>query len=306
MRQGSPVPPVRPNPAAGHAPRGGWGLCLPCRYRLGALAGLALIVGWAANGAAQTVPLRYSLVVPAQVDSRIESAAYSNLRRETALEQMFSKAGCLGTRLSEERIRSGRFSNVICTLPGTSDAEIIVGAHFDHAELGRGVVDNWSGAALLPSIFQGMASQPRRHTLVFIGFGEEEEGLVGSEYYARHLTPAERRRIRVMINLDSLGLGPTKIWLTHSDRKYAAMLFGIARFMHLPLAVMNADRVGDDDSHSFIRFGIPTVMLHSITAATWPVLHTAKDNIREINLGDYYDSYRLIMEYVAYLDSTVN
>lgn len=305
MRQNVPLASSRSNSSSERGARATRRMPKHCKQGLVCLACVALLGGWAVNGAAQTVPLRYALVTRAKVDSRIERAHYGNLRRESTLEQMFANAGCSGPRLSEERIRHDKFSNVICTLPGASNAEIIVGAHFDHAELGRGVVDNWSGAALLPSIFQGTASQPRRHTLVFIGFGEEEEGLVGSDYYVHHLTAAQRRRIRVMINLDSLGLGPTEIWLTHSNPKYAETLFGVARLMHLPLSVMNVDEVGDDDSHSFIRAGIPTVMLHSVTGATWPILHSTKDDMREINLGDYYASYRLILEYLTYLDGTV-
>jgi Zn-dependent M28 family amino/carboxypeptidase len=65
---------------------------------------------------------------------------------------------------------------------------VIVEAHFDHVPAGDGVVDNWAGAALLPSIYEALKGEPRRHTYIFIGFTDEERGEVGSHYDARTMT----------------------------------------------------------------------------------------------------------------------
>lgn len=72
--------------------------------------------------------------------------------------------------------------NVACTIPGESSRVIIVGAHFDYVERGKGVVDNWSGASMLPSLLEAIAKEPRRHTYLLIGFTDEEQGLVGSTF----------------------------------------------------------------------------------------------------------------------------
>jgi Zn-dependent M28 family amino/carboxypeptidase len=68
-------------------------------------------------------------------------------------------------------------------LPGSSDQVIIVGAHFDRVPEGDGVVDNWSGASLLPSLYEAVKNEPRKHTYIFIGFTDEEQGEVGSRFY---------------------------------------------------------------------------------------------------------------------------
>ncbi len=68
-------------------------------------------------------------------------------------------------------------------LPGRSDRVIIVGAHFDRVADGDGVVDNWSGASLLPSLYEAVKLEPRRHTYIFVGFTDGEEGEVGSHFY---------------------------------------------------------------------------------------------------------------------------
>jgi hypothetical protein len=267
---------------------------------LSVLALLGLLTLWAV---AQEPPVRFTQMSRETIDSRLRQFAGNNDKREANLENMFTEAGCDGERLTEQTIKGRKQKNLICTLHGSSEGIFIIGAHFDyHEEYGEGVVDNWSGASLLPSLFEGLKSQTLKHSFRFVGFAEEEKGLIGSTFYTKQLQPSELQNIRVMIDLDSLGLGPTKIWLTHSDERMAAGLKGVADALNLPLEVVNADQVGDEDSTPFRRLHIPTVMLHSITQQTLSILHSPNDNIGKIHFSDYYDSYRLIAAYLAYLD----
>jgi hypothetical protein len=271
---------------------------------LTALPVLAALVGLHTPSVlAQEANVRFTQVSRETIDSRLRRFAGNNDKRQVNLETMFMEAGCDGKRLTEQPIKGRKQKNLICTLQGDTEAIFIVGAHFDyHEEYGEGVVDNWSGASLLPSLFESLESQALKHTFRFIGFAEEEKGLIGSAFYTKQLRPEEIEKIRVMIDLDSLGLGPTKIWLSHSDERMAAALKGVARGLNLPLEVVNADQVGDEDSTPFRRLHIPTVMLHSITQQTLPILHSPNDNIGKIHFSDYYDSYRLIAAFLAYLD----
>lgn len=123
---------------------------------------------------------------PSKVDSRLHGAATKNNERQAALEALFKQVGC-ETGLSEQAVKSAKTPNVICTLPGESDEEIVIGAHYDKVSQGRGVVDNWSGASLLPTLFESLHGEKRHHTLVFIGFTNEEEGEVGSAFYVSKL-----------------------------------------------------------------------------------------------------------------------
>jgi putative aminopeptidase FrvX len=222
------------------------------------------------------------------------------------LKNLFQQVGCRDQNLTGQPVKHQKLPNLICVMPGSTDSEIIVGAHFDHVTAGSGVVDNWSGAAMLASFFQALSSQPRKHTFVFIAFTAEESGLFGSDFYAKQLTPGQVAKIRVMVNLDSLGMGPTEIWLHHSDHHLADVLYGVAKATGLPIGVVNADEVGDEDSSSFNKIHVPTMMLHSVTQDNFPVLHSRRDDMAAINMGDYYDSYRLISTYLAYLDPTLN
>ena len=42
-----------------------------------------------------------------------------------------------------------------------------------------GAVDDWSGAVMLPSVYQSLKSKARRDTFVFVAFAGEEGGLLG-------------------------------------------------------------------------------------------------------------------------------
>src|SRR6185369_811778 len=131
----------------------------------------------------------------------------------------------------------------------------------------------------------------------------EELGLVGSDFYAKHLPPEQLGKIAGMVNLDTLGLGPTKIWATHADPPMLFAIAAIAQAMKLPIGVVNVDQVGLTDSESFAKYKVPRITIHSITQETWPILHTDKDKLSAIKMDDYYATYRLLGGYLSYLDT---
>jgi hypothetical protein len=105
-----------------------------------------------------------------------------------------------------------------------------------------------------------------------------------------------------MVNLDSLGTSSTKLELDRGDKKLASALAAVAMTFNLPLTLVNVHRVGRSDSDSFQDRHVPTINIHSLTNETFPRLHTRSDQIDKIRLDDYYDTYRLLDVYLAYLD----
>lgn len=241
-----------------------------------------------------------------EIEKRLQRGHARDADREKSLKQMFEAAGCTGDRLTEQQVKHQKLPNIICTLAGADDSEIVIGAHFDHVDEGKGIVDNWSGASLLPSFLEGLSEIPRKHTIVFVGFSSEETGLKGSDFYVRQLSREQLAKIHGMINIDSIGIGPTKIWMTHSDHRLAQLFFGIAKSMRSPVSVMNADSLGDEDGTSFRVYHVPTLMIHSITTENFPVLHSSGDKLSAMHMNEYYETYRLTLDYLAYLDSTLD
>lgn len=226
---------------------------LPCDHvcRLSALAASAQI--------------HFQLLKQEVIEERLRAYKGTDFDREAELKKLLAESGCQAKQLWEQAVKSKQPPNVICILPGATDEVILVGAHFDHVDAGDGVVDNWSSASLLPSLLFSLRQEQRRHTFVFVGFMGEEQHLEGSGYYAEHLSQEQRDRIKAMVNMDTLGLGPTEVWVTHADDMLVRYLNGMAKALGLPLSGVNVDKIGTTDSESFARYKIPRITIHTLT-----------------------------------------
>jgi Peptidase family M28 len=274
------------------------------RRWLRGLGAAIVLVGCVVGASSQQI--RFRLADRSVIEAHLKSFSRKNSEREALIRKWFGESGCRDSNLSEQPLERKVPPNVICVLPGETAGVIVVGAHTDHVDdFGAGVVDNWTGASLLPSLLYSLSGQPRRHTFIFVGFTAEEKGLVGSAYYADHLTPEQRTRIEAVVNMDSLGLGPTEVWATHADKTLLDALASVAAASKLPVSAMNVDNLGTADSESFARYHIPRITLHSVTGETWPILHSSRDQLGAVKTKDYYDSYHLIAEYLAYLDGVL-
>jgi putative aminopeptidase FrvX len=248
---------------------------------------------------------RYSPVTRDIIETRLKKYQGNDQQREATLKQLFVDAGCDNQHLSEQPVKGSRLPNVVCVLPGTSDRAIIVGAHFDHISAGDGVVDNWSGAALLPSLYQTVKIKPREHTYIFIGFTDEEKGEVGSHFYARQMTKEQVSETDAMVNMDTLGLAPIEVWANHSDKRLTAALIYIGKRLNLPVTGVSVDQIGaSSDSVQFSDRKIASITIHTLTQDSWDahILHSSKDKLSAINLDEYYKNYNLIAAYVVFLD----
>lgn len=251
---------------------------------------------------AESIP--YNPVSRAVVQARLGRYAGDNKQREATLKELFADAGCNDQHLTEQLVKGSKLPNLICLLPGSSGRVIIVGAHFDRVSVGDGVVDNWSGASLLPSLYEAVKMAPRKHTYLFIGFTDEEQGEVGSRFYVRQMTKEQITMTDAMVNMDTLGLAPTEVWASHSDRQLTGALINVAKQLNFAITGVDVDQIGSSDAEQFAERRIPRITIHSLTQETWNarILHTSKDRISAIRLDDYYQTYRLLAAYIAFLD----
>jgi hypothetical protein len=271
---------------------GRWLVCLAAKLLL-----VSAVVG-------QEASIRFEPATREVVEGRLKKYGGNDAQRERTLKGLFAEAGCEEKNIIEQPVKGWPLPNVICTLPGSSDRTIIVGAHYDHISAGDGVVDNWSGASLLPSLYQALKDEPHQHTYVFVSFTEEEQGEIGSKFYVRQMTEEQKDRTDAMVNMDTLGLAPTEYWQTYADRKLIGELRYIAGQLNLPIAAVDVDAVGSSDSVQFAAVNVPSITIHSLSQKTWDahILHTKKDVISAIRLDDYYQTYRLVAGYLAFLD----
>lgn len=108
--------------------------------------------------------------------------------------------------------------NFIATLPGSEkpDEHIIYSAHWDHLgtdknrkgdQIYNGAHDNATGTAGLIEVAEAFASLPKHpsRSMTFLAVTAEEQGLLGSKYYAAHPVIAANKTV-ANINMDSLNL----------------------------------------------------------------------------------------------------
>lgn len=138
--------------------------------------------------------------------------AGSDTERQAALyiKQCFEQI-LEGTDSSVELQSAEQSSNVVATLNSAASNEyrIIIGAHYDSVLGSEGAQDNASGVAALLEIARQLASYNLQLPVdvVFIAFGGEEAGLIGSYGYVGSMTSADVQRTLMMINLDSIAGG---------------------------------------------------------------------------------------------------
>jgi Zn-dependent M28 family amino/carboxypeptidase len=92
------------------------------------------------------------------------------------------------------------------TKRGNKNKVVVSGAHLDSVEAGPGINDDGSGTMAQLETAKQIAEgkfKPRQK-IRFLFFGGEEDGLIGSLYYADNLTDAQAKKIVVMLDFDMI------------------------------------------------------------------------------------------------------
>ena len=256
---------------------------------------------------------RFSPLKETVIQEREEHPPASQQDRAARIKQFFTQAGCKRDELSEQRVESAAGANVICRLPGKSKESIIVGANYSQAAF-----DNWTGASLLPSLFQSLVSRRRYHTFIFIAFADGKRDLAGSQSFAGQMSQADVAQTEAMVNLDALGFSPTKISSTASDKKLVESFITVMYALKQMASQVDISKGVHVDSEPFASLHIPQITIHSLTqeavaelqvygqdqllpAPEWGVAPAEAD----FRSDHYYNSYHLISGYLAYLDETL-
>ena len=103
--------------------------------------------------------------------------------------------------------------NVVGVVEGTDarlkDEYIVITAHLDHlgkidGRIHNGANDNATGSAAIIEMARVIAGQPLKRSVMFVLFGAEEIGLVGSQYFVNN-PPISLDKIVANLNIDGVG-----------------------------------------------------------------------------------------------------
>ena len=113
---------------------------------------LILILAAALPARAQSI--QFMTLNEGVLEERLRLAHPKNPERYARLKELFAKSGCADS-MQEQKVGGSKEPNMICGLAGAGEhpRKILVGAHFDSVG-GDGIIDNWSGAILLPTLYE--------------------------------------------------------------------------------------------------------------------------------------------------------
>jgi carboxypeptidase Q len=180
-------------------------------------------------------------------------------------------------------------ANVIAEIRGSEHPEqfVVLGAHLDSWELGTGALDNGCNASMVIDALRAIRAsdvQPKR-TLRFVLFSGEEEGLLGSEAYARQHRDELDNALAAVI-FDS-GSGHVS-GFTLSGRTELA---GAVRDLIAPLSSMGVTDLTQDadmgtDNFDFLLEGVPTLVANQDTANYMLNYHAMSDTYDKVDLAN--------------------
>lgn len=230
--------------------------------------------------------------------------------------QSFSTQKIVSMQAVVKKIEPGIGENVIGILTGNDtelkDEYIVVGAHIDHNGVSPdghayvGADDNASGTAVIMELARMFANRQDelKRSIVFIGFGGEEQGLRGSKFFTEHPTvPTEK--ICLMFNFDMEGQGDGGCGF--GGRNYFPELIdevvtSLSDSVIKKLSISRGWGFGGTDHAHFIEQGIPAFGFYS--TGDHPFYHRMEDVPAMINVeslqfvGDR--AAELLMKFASY------
>ena len=230
---------------------------------------------------------------PEQIQEDIKAVpCKGNTERLAGVKALFMKMGAGVSDISVEKLNN--VENVVVRKQGSTPGLIVVGAHYDKVSHGCGAVDNWTGVVAIAHIYKTIKDVPLKKTVLFVAFGREEEGLIGSRAMVKAINKDDLGQYCAMINIDSLGLGIPQAETGISSKKLVARAAELAKRMQMPFH-QGTIREGDTDSSSFLERKIPAIALHGLSNEWRQVLHTHEDKVSKVNLMSVFMGYRLAL-----------
>jgi carboxypeptidase Q len=216
----------------------------------------------------------------------IPHETYAMFARLRAAGQTVTLRADITNTLTLDTVRA---ANTIAEIRGTEHPEevVLLGAHLDSWDLATGATDNGAGAIAVLEAARILAAakvKPAR-TIRFALFGGEEEGLIGSQAYAKaHAT--ELPQYQAVLVLDN-GTGRITGIALQGRRElhdaWASLLSPISALG--PFSIRSANK-GGTDHLSFLPYGVPAFNYDQLTLGYNHTHHSQVDTYEHVSPSD--------------------
>lgn len=213
----------------------------------------------------------------------------------------------LRLNIKSSLIEKYQTQNVIGLLEGKStDSTIVFMAHYDHlGMLGpeatfNGANDNASGTAMLLSLAKYYSENQPNYNIVFIAFGAEELGLLGSKYFTENpLFPLSE--IKFLMNFDLAGTGDEGIQVVNGS-VYGDQfdeLVQINKNLDLLPNIKIRGAACNSDHCMFDQQNVPGFYIYTLGGIK--AYHDIYDRPETLPLTEFEDYFTLIVEFINQL-----
>ena len=261
---------------------------------MGALRHLCLITFALFVSVCDTAAAQQQLLIstPGEIAENFMHVSCNNKERLTEAKALFEKMEAPSSDIAVEKLPG--VDNLVVRRQGSSEETIVIGAHYDFADLGCGAVDNWTGIVVVAHLYRTIRTVPTKKSVLFVAFGKEEKGLIGSRAMVKAIGKDQIAKYCAMINIDSFGLAAPFALAGSSSNKLMRLAEEVSKPMGISFETIRINEA-DADSSSFIAKKIPAVTLSGLSNEWQSILHTPFDQVKKVNSDSVYLGYRLAL-----------
>ncbi len=157
--------------------------------------------------------------------------------------------------------------NLLVDLGGPADAPLLlIGAHSDRVDAGRGATDNASGSAVVLALAERLQRTPLAHHRVKVAFWDlEEHGLLGATAYVEQ----KSEKPALYINFDVFGWGDS-LWMMTPDPAHGLVAASRSAAEKQGLAINASAQYPPSDHLAFLEADWPAVSYSLVGADEIP------------------------------------
>jgi hypothetical protein len=214
----------------------------------------------------------------------------------------------ISIKIDQQFLPNYTSQNVIGQIIGSKypDSIIVFSAHYDHlGKMGNdvyfpGANDNASGVAMLLNLAEHYSKNAPEKTIVFMAFGAEESGIIGSKYFTENPT-FPLKNINFLINLDLLGTGDEGIQIVNGSvfQQQFDQLVAINQKHQLLPQIKIRGKAANSDHYWFSEKGVPAFFIYTLGGIK--AYHDIDDKAATLPLTEFEDCFRLLTLFVSEL-----
>lgn len=213
------------------------------------------------------------------------------------------------TRTTPPIVEAGYQSQNVCGyIQGEMDSMIVFTAHYEHLGMHGdtiffGAHDNASGTAAVMDLARILSPKQGRYTYVFLFFGGEESGLIGSANFA-YAPLINLSKVKLLVNIDLFCGGDEGLMVVNANapetKSYIDQLVRLNEEHQYATKIGRRDNAANSD-HWFFSKQCPSVFIYTL-GGPFGGYHSPTDTCEGCGLGNYYRHMSLIKSFIEQLE----